>query len=93
MDITMDMIIWALAGGILGLITYFFMGFNEGRGVITAILIGAVGGYLGGQMITPYFTSATAESGHFSSIALLSAAAGAVVFLAVGHMIYKRWGA
>ncbi len=67
---------------------FFFLALLAGF-ALAFVIIGAVGGYLGGQLFTPAFTSATAESTHFSSTALFFAAAGAAVFLAVGNMIYK----
>lgn len=88
----MNIVAWMLAGGILGWVGFKFVGFNEERGMVVAIIIGAVGGILGGEMIAPMFTSAAAAPEAFSLSALFFAAAVAAAFLAVGNLVGKRWG-
>ena len=73
--------------------SYWFLHFNEARGAVLSILIGAVGGFIGGQMIAPLFSTAATTPVYFGATALYFAAAGAVVFLTAGHLIYERWGA
>jgi uncharacterized membrane protein YeaQ/YmgE (transglycosylase-associated protein family) len=87
----MDIVMWVLAGGILGWLGYSQLGFNEGRGKIVSIVIGCMGGCVGGKMIAPMFTAA-AVPGDFSLSALFFAAAVAAAFLAVGNLVYNRWG-
>lgn len=88
----MNIVVWMLAGGILGWVGFKFVGFNEERGMVVAIIIGAVGGMLGGEMIAPMVTSAAAAPEAFSLSALFFAAAVAAAFLAVGNLVGKRWG-
>jgi uncharacterized membrane protein YeaQ/YmgE (transglycosylase-associated protein family) len=88
----MNIVIWMLAGGILGWAGFSFLDFNEWRGLKVSIAIGAAGGFFGGQMIAPMFTSAAAVPGDFSSSALLFAVALAAAFLAAGNLVYHRWG-
>jgi uncharacterized membrane protein YeaQ/YmgE (transglycosylase-associated protein family) len=88
----MDIVMWILAGGILGWAGFSFLNFNEGRGLKISIAIGAAGGFLGGQMIAPMFTAAAAVPEAFSASALLFAAAAAAAALAAGNLVYARWG-
>jgi uncharacterized membrane protein YeaQ/YmgE (transglycosylase-associated protein family) len=88
----MSIIIWAFAGGILGWAGYTFLGFNEGRGQVVSIIIGAIGGVLGGEMIAPMFTAGTVVTAGFNSSGLIYAGVVAAVFLAVGNLVYKHWG-
>jgi len=88
----MNIVMWMLAGGILGWVGYSYLNFNEGRGKIVSIIIGAMGGFLGGKMVAPMFTAAVAVPGDFSLSALFFAAAIAAAFLAVGNLVYNRWG-
>jgi uncharacterized membrane protein YeaQ/YmgE (transglycosylase-associated protein family) len=81
-----------LAGGALGWLGYTFLGFNEGRGKTVSIIIGIVGGFFGGKIVAPMFTAAAAAPGDFSVSALFIAAAVAAAFLAVGNLVYSRWG-
>jgi uncharacterized membrane protein YeaQ/YmgE (transglycosylase-associated protein family) len=88
----MDTIVWMLAGGTLGWAGCSYLGFNEERGVIVSIIIGALGGFAGGKLIAPMFTAVEAAPSAFSLSHLLFAAAVAAAFLAVGNLVYKRWG-
>jgi len=88
----MNIVVWMLAGGMLGWVGFKFAGFNEERGMVVSIIIGAVGGFLGGNMIAPMFTAAETVPGAFSVSALFFAAAVAAAALAAGNLVYKRWG-
>jgi uncharacterized membrane protein YeaQ/YmgE (transglycosylase-associated protein family) len=88
----MNIFLWLLAGGILGWAGYKFWGFNEERGLIVSIVIGAAGGLLGGHVIAPVFLSAAAIPANFNSPALFFAAAFAAAFLFVGNTVHKMWG-
>lgn len=87
----MNIVMWILAGGILGWVGYSHLGFNEERGMVVSIIIGAVGGLLGGKMIAPMFTAAAAIPGDFSASALFFAAGVAAALLAAGNLVSKRW--
>jgi uncharacterized membrane protein YeaQ/YmgE (transglycosylase-associated protein family) len=67
------------------------LGAREGRGRLVSILIGTTGGFFGAKMVAPIFT-ATDLPGDFSLPVLLIAAAVAAAFLAVGNLVYRRWG-
>lgn len=89
----MDIVLWILVGGILGGAGYAYLGCNEGRGIVVSVVIGALGGLLGGQMLAPLFitTGAAAVPGDFDASALLFAAAAAAAFLVLGDLVYRRW--
>jgi uncharacterized membrane protein YeaQ/YmgE (transglycosylase-associated protein family) len=88
----MNIVMWILAGGILGWAGFSFLNFNHWRGLSVSIIIGAGGGFLGGQFIAPMFSAAAALPGAFSAPALLFAAAVAAAALAAGNLIHDRWG-
>jgi len=88
----MNIAMWVLAGGILGWIGYQFLDWNGGRGLIVSIVIGAVGGFVGGNIIAPMFSAVAAVPANFSSSALVYAAAVAAAFLFAGNLIHDRWG-
>jgi uncharacterized membrane protein YeaQ/YmgE (transglycosylase-associated protein family) len=91
MGLQMNIVIWMLAGAILGWVGYSFLGFNEARGRMVSIVIGAIGGFFGGKMIAPMFTVAPVTA-DFNLSALFFAVAVAGAFLAVGNLVYERWG-
>ena len=88
----MNIVLWMLAGSALGWVGYSFLRFNEERGLMVSVIIGAVGGIVGGKLIAPMFTAAAAVPGDFSSSALVFAAAVAAASLAAGNLVYNRWG-
>jgi uncharacterized membrane protein YeaQ/YmgE (transglycosylase-associated protein family) len=88
----MNIVMWMLAGGILGWVGCAFLGFNEERGMVVSVIIGTAGGLFGGKLIAPMFTAAAAVPEAFSLSALFFAAAVAAAFVAVGNLVGKRWG-
>jgi uncharacterized membrane protein YeaQ/YmgE (transglycosylase-associated protein family) len=88
----MNIVMWMLAGSILGWIGYKYLDVNGGRGLIVSIVIGAAGGFFGGSIIAPMFTSTAAVSADFSSSALFFAAVVAAAFLFAGNFVHDRWG-
>jgi uncharacterized membrane protein YeaQ/YmgE (transglycosylase-associated protein family) len=88
----MNIFIWMVAGGILGWVGFAFWKFNEDRGPVVSVIIGAVGGLFGGHVVAPMFLAASQLPGSFSTSALFFAAVVATAFLFVGSMIYDRWG-
>ena len=88
----MNIVMWMLTGSVLGWIAYSYLNFNEQRGVVVSIVIGALGGFIGGKVIAPMFIAGVLAPGDFSAPALFFAAAVAAAFLAAGNLIYKRWG-
>jgi uncharacterized membrane protein YeaQ/YmgE (transglycosylase-associated protein family) len=87
----MNIAVWMLAGAIVGWLGYSILGFNEARGKMVSIVIGAIGGVVGGNLVAPMFGAAAAPGG-FSFLALVFAAAIAATFLAVGNLVHNRWG-
>lgn len=86
----MEIVMWVLAGGILGWASCAYLRYNEARGVMVSAILGAVGGLIGGKLVAPIFLTAAAAD--FSIPALFFAAAVATGLLLVGNMIYNRWG-
>ncbi len=90
----MNIVIWILAGGMIGWAGYALLNFNEYRGVVVSVVLGAAGGFLGGKVLTPMLTSPapTGIPEGFDSLALFVAAASAAAFLAIGNLVHKRFG-
>ena len=87
----MSMIIWILAGALLGWIAYSFLDMSPGRGQWVSLLIGAMGGVLGGKEVAPIFIAASVPE-TFSAPTLAIAAVVAAAFLFAASFIYNRWG-
>ena len=87
----MNIVMWILAGGIVGWMAFAVLGYNEDRGIKASLLIGAAGGFFGGKLVAPMFTDVAAVPADFSGAALFFAAAVAAVFLYVGNFVHNRW--
>lgn len=88
----MDIVLWVLTGSVLGWVGCRYLRFNQGRGVMMSVIIGALGGLVGGKIVAPIFTATAAAPGDFSVFALFYAAAAAAAFLVLGNMVHDRWG-
>jgi len=89
----MDAFLWILIGALTGWATYSMLLMNVERGFLQTLLIGALGGLLGGGLVAPHFvTAAPAGSGTGGGDALLFALMAALVLLAAGNHLAKRWG-
>ena len=88
----MNIVMWMLAGGVIGWVGFAYLGFNEMRGMVVSTIIGMVGGLLGGQVFAPMFGAAAAVPGDFSMMALLVALASAATCLAAANLVHNRFG-
>ena len=88
---TMNIMIWIVAGGILGWIGYSAMHLNVSIGKMPAILLGAMAAFLGGKEVAPIFSAAAAAPGGFSPSALFFALATAAAILVAAHMVQGRF--
>ena len=87
----MDIVTWLLAGSIIGWVGFARLGFNEERGMIASVIIGAIGGVLGAKLLAPMFGAAAAP-GEFSLAILIVALASAAACLAAANKIHDRFG-
>jgi uncharacterized membrane protein YeaQ/YmgE (transglycosylase-associated protein family) len=88
----METLVWLVAGGLIGWLSYRYMGFNEARGVAVTMVIGAVGALVGAKLIAPMFMAATTPSTELSLPLMLFALGAAVGSLVLGNMLHQRWG-
>ena len=89
----MNTVMWIAAGAALAWIAFSYFKFNMSRGLLVALLIGAVGGYFGGSVLAPLFTNATGHvAGEFRPFAFVIAAATAAACLLISDMVYERFG-
>lgn len=88
----MNIAMWVLAGGLLGWLAYAHLKANEERGMILSIIIGILGGFFGGNVLAPMLGAVTDTPNIFSPFALFVATTSAVVCLAIGNLLSKRYG-
>jgi len=77
----MQVIIWLIAGGVVGWLAGLLM--KRRDGVLLDTVIGIVGALLGGWFIAPLVGANTIDQGSFTLSSLLVSLAGAVLLLAI----------
>jgi uncharacterized membrane protein YeaQ/YmgE (transglycosylase-associated protein family) len=88
----MNVTLWILAGGLVGLIAFSVLSLNLRRGLIMSVVIGIVAAFFGGQMLAPVFGATVGDGGAINPFALLVAAATALGCLSISDMMHKRFG-
>ena len=78
-----NFIIWIVVGGLLGWVASMIMGTDRQQGMLLNIVVGIVGAFVAGLVISPLIGVGTINNGNFSIGALLVSLAGAVILLAV----------
>jgi uncharacterized membrane protein YeaQ/YmgE (transglycosylase-associated protein family) len=88
----MNIVMWILAGGVIGWMGYKYMHANEERGVMVSIIIGMVGGFFGGNIVAPFIGDVISNPVSFSPFSLFVSVASAMGCLTISNMVYKRFG-
>lgn len=78
-----NFIVWIIAGAIIGWIASMIMRTNGQQGTILDIIVGIVGAFVAGLVLTPLLGIGTINQNNFSLPALLVSLLGAVILLAV----------
>jgi uncharacterized membrane protein YeaQ/YmgE (transglycosylase-associated protein family) len=81
-----------LAGAALGWIAFAYMRINAARGLVISVIIGAVGGFFGGNVLAPMLGAAVDTPNIFNPFSTLVAVASAAGCLAIGNLLSRRFG-
>lgn len=76
-----NFIIWIILGGLLGWIASMIMRTDAQQGLFLNIVVGIIGAFLAGLVLSPLFGIATINQNNFSLPGLLISLLGAVVLL------------
>jgi uncharacterized membrane protein YeaQ/YmgE (transglycosylase-associated protein family) len=82
-----NFIVWIIVGGLLGWIASMIM--RDNNGPLLDVIIGIVGAFLAGLIITPLIGGGTINQGDFSLSGLLISLLGAIVLLAIVNLIRR----
>ena len=86
----MDNLVWVVTGSLLGWAGYSMLRFNEERGRLVSMALGAAGALIGAKAIAPLFIVMPEEA--LNVPGMLFAGMAAVATLALGNLLYTRWG-
>ncbi len=79
----MNFIIWLIVGGIIGWLASIVMRTDAQQGLLLNVVVGIVGAFLGGWLISPLLGAGDINSGDFSIMGLIVSLVGAVILLAI----------
>ena len=85
----MNFIGWIIVGGLLGWIASKVMNTDAQQGIFLNIIVGIVGAFLGGLVISPLLGTGTINDGDFSLASLGVSFLGAVVLLAIANLVFR----
>lgn len=86
-----NFIVWLIAGGIIGWLASLVMRTDAQQGTLLNIIVGIVGAFIAGLVLTPYLGISTINQSNFSLPALLVSLLGAIILLAVVSL-FRRGG-
>ena len=85
----MNFIIWLIVGGLIGWVASMIMKTDAQQGVLLNIVVGIVGAFLGGWLISPLVGAGTVNQGDFSLAGLIVSLVGAIILLAVVNLFRR----
>ena len=86
----MTILLWVVAGDVVGWVGFALARWNLRRGLLASILVGALGGACGGALLEPAITNSPVLSGDVNMHALFLAAVAAAACLAVANLMDGR---
>jgi uncharacterized membrane protein YeaQ/YmgE (transglycosylase-associated protein family) len=85
----LNFIIWIIVGGIIGWLASLIMRTDAQQGALLNIVVGIIGAFLAGLVLSPLFGISTINSGNFSLPALLISLLGALILLAIVNLFRR----
>jgi uncharacterized membrane protein YeaQ/YmgE (transglycosylase-associated protein family) len=86
----MNFIIWLIVGGLVGWVASIIMKTNAQQGILLNVIVGIVGAFVAGLVLTPLLGIGTINQNNFSLPALLVSLGGAVILLFVVSLFQGR---
>ena len=77
----MNLVIWLVAGGIIGWVAGLIMKIDAQQGVVFNVVVGMVGALTGGWLLSPMVGAGTVTQGDFSLMGLLLSLGGSIILL------------
>lgn len=85
----MNFIIWLVVGGVIGWLASMLMRTDAQQGVLLNVVVGIVGAFLGGWLISPLVGVGTINQDNFSLPAMLVSFVGAAILLAIVNLVRR----
>jgi uncharacterized membrane protein YeaQ/YmgE (transglycosylase-associated protein family) len=85
----MGFLIWLIIGGIVGWLASLIMRTDGQQGILLNVVVGIVGAFLGGWLISPLVGVGTINSGSISIGSIVVSLIGAVILLAIVNLFRR----
>ncbi len=85
-----NIIIWLIVGAVIGWVAALIM--HDRSFLLLNIIVGIVGAFLAGYILTPLFGVSTINQGNFSIPGLLISLGGAIILLIIVNLFRRRPG-
>ena len=85
----MGFILWLVIGGVIGWLASIVMRTDGSQGIFLNIVVGIIGAFLGGWLISPLVGAGTINSHDFSIAGLGVSLLGAVILLAIVNLFRR----
>ncbi len=86
----MNLIIWLVIGGIIGWLASIVMNRNAQQGIFLNIVVGIIGAFIGGFLISPLLGTGNINQNDFSVTSLLASFLGAVILLGIVNLFTRK---
>ena len=83
----MNFIIWLIVGGLVGWVASMIMKTDGQQGMLLNVIVGIVGAFVAGLVLTPLLGIGTINQNNFSLPALLVSLMGAIILLALVSLL------
>ena len=85
----MNIIIWLIIGGVIGWIASIIMRTDGQQGILLNIVVGIVGAFLGGFLLSPLLGAGSINNSGLSVGTFVVSLGGAVILLAIVNMFRR----
>lgn len=86
----MNFLLWLIVGGLVGWVASMIMKTDAQQGILLNIVVGIVGAFLAGLVLSPMLGISTINQGNLSIPSLLVSLLGAVLLLFIVGLIRRR---
>jgi uncharacterized membrane protein YeaQ/YmgE (transglycosylase-associated protein family) len=84
----MNFILWLIVGGVVGWLASLIMKTDAQQGILLNVIVGIVGAFIGGWLISPLLGTGTINEG-FSIGSVVVSLIGAVILLAIVNLFRR----
>lgn len=85
----MNIIIWLIVGGLVGWVASIIMRTNAQQGILLNVVVGIVGAFLGGLLLSPLLGVGTINTSGLTLGTFLVSLGGALILLALVNMFRR----